>query len=120
MARVVMLQFSVAFLIAIIAATITALVGGQPIAVGFSALAGGLCCAIPNALFAFSLYVGTKKPKGANPTSFFVGEFLKIMTTIALLVMVVLLYHDIHWLAFLVSFILVLKSYFILLLKKLT
>lgn len=112
MARTVMLQFSVAFLIAIVAA----LVSGK--AAGLSALFGGLCCALPNALFALSLYSGTKKSGSATPTTFFVGEFLKLLTTIALLAAVVLFYHDIRWLAFLGSFVVVLKSYFISLLRR--
>lgn len=112
MARIVMLQFCAAFIIALIAA----LVSGKD--AGLSALFGGLCSAVPNALFALSLYAGTKKTGGATPTTFFVGEFLKLLTTTALLATVVLLYHDVHWLAFLGSFIVVLKSYFILLLRS--
>lgn len=112
MARIVMLQFCVAFIIAMV----TALIGDQ--AAGVSALLGGLCYALPNALFALRLYAASKKTGGANPTTFFVGEFLKIITTIALLVAVVWLYHDLHWLAFLAGFIVVLKSYFILLFRS--
>jgi len=112
MARIVTLQFCAALNLAIIAL----LFGGQ--AAGISALLGGLCCALPNALFALRLYAGTHRPGGANPFIFFTGEFLKILTTIALLVAVVKLYHDIHWLAFLAAFIVVLKSYFILLFRS--
>lgn len=116
MARIVKLQFCVAFIIAIIAT----LLSGQ--AAGISALLGGLCYAIPNALFALRLYASTKrsakKSGAANPGSFFFGEFLKILTVIALLMAVTLLYHDLHWLAFLVGFIAVLKSYFFLLFRS--
>lgn len=49
--------------------------------------------------------------------SFFIGEFIKIATTIALLGAVVWLYRDVNWLAFVLSFIAVLKSYIILLFK---
>lgn len=115
MARIVMLQFSATFVIAIIAA----LISGQ--AAGISALLGGLCYAVPNALFALRLYVSTKTRRGqggVNPTTFFVGEFLKIVTIIASLAAVVWLYHDLHWLAFLAGFIVVLKSYFILLFRS--
>jgi ATP synthase protein I len=112
MARIVTLQFCATFILAIIAA----LIGGQ--AAGISALLGGLCYAVPNALFALRLYAGTKKPGGANPFTFFTGEFLKILITIALLAAVVKFYHDVHWLAFLVGFVVVLKSYFILLFRS--
>ncbi|AIY44114.1 ATP synthase protein I [Collimonas arenae] len=49
--------------------------------------------------------------------SFFIGEFVKIATTIALIGAVVWLYHDLNWPAFIVSFIVVLKSYIILLFR---
>jgi ATP synthase protein I len=112
MARMVMLQFCVAFIVAIVAA----LLGG--LAAGISALLGGLCCAFPNALFALRLYAGTKKPGGATPSTFFFGELLKISLTVASLSAVVWLYRDLHWLAFLLGIIAVLKSYFLLLFKS--
>jgi ATP synthase protein I len=112
MARIVTLQFCATFILAVIAA----LIGGQ--AAGISALLGGLCYAVPNALFALRLYAGTQKPGGANPFTFFTGEFLKILITIALLAAVVKFYHDVHWLAFLAGFVVVLKSYFILLFRS--
>ena len=112
MARSVMVQFCATFILAVIAT----LVSGR--AAGISALLGGLCCAIPNALFALRLYVGTHRPGGANPFIFFTGEFLKILTTIALLAAVIKLYHDVHWLIFLAGFIVALKSYFILLFRS--
>jgi len=111
----------VAFIITIIAT----LVSG-PVA-GISALSGGLCYAVPNALFALRLYMSTqirgskissKKSGSANPGTFFFGEILKIVTVIVLLMAVVLLYHDLYWPAFLVGFIAVLKSYFILLFRS--
>jgi ATP synthase protein I len=97
-------------------AIVAFLVSGQHAAI--SALAGGLACAIPNGLFALRLFAGTRKPGGASPITFFVGEFLKIASTIALLAAVVWLYRDVHWLAFLVGFIAVLKSYLILLFRS--
>lgn len=112
MARMVMLQFCVAFMIAIIAA----LISGT--AAGISALLGGLSCAFPNALFALRLYAGTKKPGGATPGTFFFGELLKILLTATCLGAVVWLYRDLHWLAFLLGIIAVLKSYFLLLFRS--
>jgi len=112
MARIVLVQFCATFVLAIIAAAMS----GH--AAGISALLGGLCCAFPNALFALRLYAGTQRPGGANPFTFFTGEFLKIFSTIALLAAVVWLYHDVHWLAFLAGFVVVLKSYFILLFRS--
>lgn len=111
MARVVLLQIVAALVSALIAAA-----AASPSA-GVSALLGGLCCAIPNALFAARLYFNAKKPGGATPVGFFIGEFIKIASTIALMGAVVWLYHDVNWLAFVVTFIVVLKSYFILLFR---
>ena len=107
-----MLQFCAAFVVAIIAALISSS------AAGISALLGGLCCALPNGLFALRLHASTFKPEGASPVTFFIGEFTKILLTIALLAAVVWMYHGVHWLAFLAGFIVVLKSYFILLFRS--
>ena len=111
MARIVLLQFAVAFIVALAALLLSGF------SAGLSALFGGISCALPNAFFAFRLFVSTKKPGGANPASFFVGEFIKIGLTLALLAAVVLFYQDLNWLAFLTSFILVMKSYLILLFR---
>ncbi|MQR01045.1 ATP synthase subunit I [Glaciimonas soli] len=112
MLRIVFWQFVVTVVVAVVAG----LLGGTP---GFlSALFGGVCCAVPNGLFAARLYFSARKPGGANPMSFFIGEFVKIATTVALMGAVVWLYHDINWLAFIAAFIVVLKSYLILLFRR--
>jgi len=49
--------------------------------------------------------------------TFLFGEFIKIATTLALMGAVVWLYRDVNWLAFVLSFIVVLKSYLILLFR---
>lgn len=111
MARIVLLQLATAFIVALVALFLS----GFSSAV--SALFGGLCCALPNAVFALRLNIDAKKAGGANPMTFFFGEFTKIALTIALIAAVGTLYHDVNWLAFLVAFIVVLKSYFILLFR---
>ena len=111
MARIVWLQIAAALIVALIA-----LIGSKNWAL--SALAGGLCCALPNALFAVRLTMSARKPGGADPMSFFFGEFIKIALTIALMAAVVTWYHDVNWPAFLIAFIVVLKSYFILLFRQ--
>ena len=111
MLRIVLMQFVTTAVLACIAG----LLAGVP---GFcSALLGGVCCAVPNGLFALRLYISARKPGGTDPMSFFIGEFVKIATTIALIGAVVWLYHDLNWPAFIVSFIVVLKSYIILLFR---
>jgi len=49
--------------------------------------------------------------------TFFFGEFVKIALTIALMGAVVWLYRELNWPAFIVAFIVVLKSYIILLFR---
>ena len=49
--------------------------------------------------------------------SFFIGEFIKIALTVALLGAVAWLYHDLNWLALIAGFIVALKSYIILLFR---
>jgi ATP synthase protein I len=111
MLRIVLIQLITTVVVALVAGGL----GGVP--AFWSALLGGLCCALPNGLFALRLHMSTRKPGGANPMTFFIGEFIKIATTIALLGAVVWLYRDVNWLAFVLSFIAVLKSYIILLFK---
>lgn len=111
MLRIILLQ-----LVAMIVAACTAgLLGG--VSALWSALLGGMCCVVPNSLFALRLYTSARKPGGANPMTFFFGEFIKIATTLALMGAVVWLYHGVHWLAFVLSFIVVMKSYLILLFR---
>ena len=112
MARIVLLQMMAAFVVALLSAVFF------PLNCAWSALLGGLCCALPNAFFALRLAMSARKPGGANPMSFFFGEFIKIGLTIALMATVVFLYRDVNWPAFLIAFIVVLKSYFILLFRQ--
>lgn len=111
MLRVVLLQFATT----VIAGLVAGLLGG--VHAMLSALLGGLCCVVPNALFALRLFVGTQKPGTVNPMTFFIGEFIKIALTIALLGAVVWLYRDLNWLALIAAFIVALKSYIILLFR---
>lgn len=82
-----------------------------------SALLGGLCCVVPNGLFALRLFTSARKPGAINPSTFFIGEFIKIALTVALLGAVVWLYRDLNWLALIAAFIVALKSYIILLFR---
>jgi ATP synthase protein I len=110
MFRLVLLQFATT----VIASAIAGLIGGVSALV--SALLGGLCCVIPNALFALRLFASAQRGK-ANPMSFFIGEFIKIALTVALLSAIAWLYRDLNWLALIVGFIVALKSYIILLFR---
>jgi ATP synthase protein I len=111
MLRLVSLQL----MATVVAGAIAALLGGWPAMV--SAVLGGACCVLPNALFALRLFSAAKKPGGANPLTFFAGEFIKIFVTIIALWLVATLYRDLNWLALMVGFIVALKSYIILLFR---
>lgn len=111
MLRIVLLQFATT----IIAASIAGMVAGIPALI--SALLGGLCCVVPNSLFALRLFADAQKAENANPMSFFIGEFIKIALTIVLLGAVAWLYHGLNWLALIAGFIVALKSYIILLFR---
>ena len=112
MLRLVSLQL----LTTVVAGIIAALLGGVP--AGLSAMLGGFCCVVPNALFALRLFVNAQRPGGANPMTFMVGEFIKIALTLALLGVTAWLYRDLNWLALLCGFIVALKSYIILLFRR--
>jgi ATP synthase protein I len=99
----------------VIASVIAGLIGGMPALL--STLLGGLCCVVPNGLFALRLFANAKRAGGANPMSFFIGEFIKIALTVTLLGVVAWLYRDLNWLALIAGFIVALKSYIILLFR---
>ena len=110
MFRIVLLQF----VAAIVTGVIAGLIGGIPALL--SALLGGMCCVVPNGLFALRLFISARA-QTATPMTFFFGEFIKIALTIALLGAVAWLYHDLNWLALIAGFIVALKSYIILLFR---
>ena len=111
MFRLVLLQLLMTFL----AGAIAGFAGGVHALV--SALLGGLCCVVPNGLFALRLSAAARKSEAINPMSFFIGEFIKIALTIGLFAAVVWLYHDVNRLALIAAFIVALKSYIILLFR---
>ncbi len=111
MLPVVLMQFATT----VITSLLAGLIAGMPAFT--SALLGGLCCVVPNGLFALRLYMAARTTESVSPTTFFVGEFVKIGLTIALLAAVVLLYRDLNVLALIAAFVVVLKSYIILLFR---
>jgi ATP synthase protein I len=111
MLRIVSLQL----MATVVAGAIAAMLGGW--AAMFSAVLGGLCCVVPNGLFALRLFANAQKLGGANPMTFMIGEFIKIAMTVALLGATAWLYRDLNWLALMCGFIVALKSYIILLFR---
>ncbi len=111
MLHVVLLQLATTVIVGLIAG----LLGGVHALI--SALLGGLCCVVPNGLFALRLFISAQRSGAANPMTFFIGEFVKVALTIALLGAVAWLYRDLNWLALIAAFIVALKSYIILLFR---
>ncbi len=111
MLRLVLTQLAVT----LVAAAVAGLLAGWH--AFLSALLGGLCCVVPNSLFALRLYVGAQRPGTLSPLTFFFGEFTKILLTVGLLAAVVWWYRDLNWLALLAAFIIALKSDIILLFR---
>lgn len=111
MLRIVLLQL----VATVMAGVIAGFLGGKPAL--FSALLGGMCCVLPNGLFALRLFASAQKSESVNPMTFFIGEFIKIALTLSLLGAVVWLYSDLNWLALIAAFIVALKSYIILLFR---
>ncbi|HQR56430.1 MAG TPA: ATP synthase subunit I [Burkholderiaceae bacterium] len=112
MFRIVLLQI----LTTAVVSLLSALIGGAPAAI--SALLGGAACFIPNGLFALKLAAAARRPQGTDAGVFLIGEFVKVVSTIALLAVIVATYKNLVWLAMLVSIIAVLKSYVLALLIK--
>ena len=59
---------------------------------------------------ALRLHVVSKRPAASYPLAFFVGEFLKIASTVGLLATVRLVYPDVHWLALFLGLVVALKA----------
>ena len=94
MFRIVGLQIVATLIVALAAWPL----GGVSAAI--SALLGGAACVVPNALFALRLMIAARRPQGTDMAVFFVGEFVKIGSTIALLALIagrhagIALYHQ--------------------------
>lgn len=114
MMRVVLAQYVVAVLAALIGALIF------NVDAGLSALLGGLSYAFMSTLLMLFLIVGRKMKisVGAGVMAMLLGEFVKILSVIVLLLVVAQQYDALNWPAFLISLIAVVNSYFVLLFKK--
>lgn len=111
MGRALLWQSVIAVLVALIAAWI----GGK--AAGIASILAGLCCVIPNIIFYAGMFAAEKVFAKLNPATFFVMEFVKIVIAIILVIATFWIYRDINWIAYIVSFVLVIKVYIVLLLK---
>ncbi|MDR0933736.1 MAG: ATP synthase subunit I [Burkholderiaceae bacterium] len=110
-ARIICLQLSLAVVVALVAA----LLGGKD--AGLSSILAGMTCVLPNMVFAGGFHIGDRVGFRSSMAVFFVMELIKIVLTVVLMIAVFWLYKDVNWLAFLVSFVIVLKSYILLLFR---
>ena len=83
-----------------------------------SAILGGAVCSLPNLLFALRLKFAARRSAASFPLNFFLGEFLKIAATIALLLLVIKQYADLHWPSLLIGMGLALQAGFLAFWKK--
>jgi len=78
-------------------------------------LYGGASAVIPNGLFALRLSLHRGRPPETYPVVFFVGETLKVLSSVAFLGLVVQGQDDVRWLALLIGWIVALKAPLLLL-----
>lgn len=92
--------------------SLAALWVGGTAAAASTALGGGACW-LPNALFALRLVLAARRPQGTSADVFFVGEFVKLGSTVALLALIAWAYENVVWPAVIVGVVAALKSYLI-------
>lgn len=77
---------------------------------GWSAFFGGMACFVPSGFFALRLWMSRGQPSVGGLVA---GEAIKVFGTMALLVLVIVLYRDLRWVPLLVTFLLALKTYWV-------
>lgn len=112
MFRVIRLQVGVVIITALAAGL---LVGARG---GVSAALGGAVCVLPNFVFALRLWRVAARPRASFATNFLLGELLKMVATVGLLVVVARGYADVHWPSLLVGLVLALQAMFLAFWKK--
>ena len=114
MMRVALAQYA---LVSVVAALFALFADGDA---AISALLGGLSYALPTTLYAVSIEFMCRHIRHAtlNAMAVLVGEFVKILVALLLMLLSVLIFENINWPAFLVSLIAVVNSYFVVLFKK--
>ena len=108
--RVVALQLGVTLLAMLVWYAVRHATGGAAEAAAVSALIGGACVVIPNAVFALRLALTRQRPTVGG---LIFGEMLKIAITLAMLVAAGMVYGQMDWPAMLVTFFLALKMLWI-------
>ena len=110
--HVILKQLAIAAVIALAAAFL----GGRH--AGISSIMAGLSCIIPNTVMLSGLDLNDRLLRLSGFAALFIVETLKISLTLVMIAAVFWLYKDVNWIAFLVSFVISLKSYVYVLLKS--
>jgi ATP synthase protein I len=104
MHKAVILQLGATLLATAIAAVFFGVRGA------ISAMLGGLAVVLPSWLFALRLAALAKRQRATHVSAFVIGELVKVASIVGLLVLVLVLYPDVHWGALLIALILALKA----------
>jgi len=96
--------------VTLLSALCWALFASEPAPYGWSALFGGAVCFVPSGFFALRLWMARERPSIGGLV---IGEAIKVFATVALFVLVVVLYRDLRWVPMLVTFLLALKTYWV-------
>ncbi|MCL2590598.1 MAG: ATP synthase subunit I [Betaproteobacteria bacterium] len=104
MHKAVLLQLAATFIAAAIAGMFFGTRGV------FSAMCGGLAYVLPSAFFAWLLWLVSWYGGRAKVTAFVAGELVRLLLATCLLLLVVVLYKNLHWGAFLIGLALTVKA----------
>ncbi|MDT6962191.1 MULTISPECIES: ATP synthase subunit I [unclassified Cupriavidus] len=96
--------------VTLLSALAWAMFAGAPGPSGWSAFFGGMACFVPSGFFALRLYMSRAQPSVGGLVA---GEAIKVFGTVALLVLVIVLYRELRWVPLLVTFLLALKTYWV-------
>ena len=83
-----------------------------------SAALGGMVCVLPNLLFALHLTLLRYRPGASFTKNYLLGEIVKLVMTFFLLLGVVRVYSDLHWLSMLSGLVLASQAVFLAFWKK--
>ncbi|MDO5530443.1 ATP synthase subunit I [Sutterella sp.] len=114
MMRVVLAQYAITLVAALLGFV---LLGKNA---GLSALLGGLCYAVATTLLVITLIAlrGLRLSPTIGALTTLLGEFVKVLFVILLMLLTARLFHELNWLVYLISLIAVMNGYFVLLFKK--
>lgn len=92
----------------LIAVAIAGMLAGMHGAV--STALGGLAVCLPSLLFAVRLRSVSRKAGASYPAEFFIGELIKVASTVVLLIAAVHWYSELHWISLFAGLIVALQG----------